>query len=212
MPSLPRPLLGVSALVALLLTGCASPSPEPAAETTLPALSDSATATTSSGPSIPAWPVPTADLPPIDPDAQPRGVPNLDDVDLTDPVAVAQTYVKTLLTSDTLTDTSPVTAAERAAPLLASTNQIDNLPTDNDPSQWWRELATNGGYTTVKTTALEQLELPDDSYRMVPVQAATTYRETDLDPSTAVIDVLLVDVDGQWRVETTQTRTSEGSS
>lgn len=208
-----RPLLrrpaGPIVVMALLVAGCASTEPEPATQSALPTLSDTAAATTSPGPKIPAWPVPTTDLPPVDPDAQPRGVPDLADVDLTDPDAVAQTYVQMLLTSDTRTDTSPVAAAQRAAPLLANTNQIEDLPTGGDPAQWWRELATAGGYTTVKATALEQLELPDDAYRMVPIQAATTYRDTELEDSTAVIDVLLVDVDGQWRVETTQTRTTE---
>lgn len=204
-----RPTAGACVLLAMLVAGCASSEPEPATQTALPTLTEEVAATTGPGPRIPAWPVPTTDLPSLDPDAEPRGVPDPDDIDSTDPDAVAQTYVQMLLTSDTRTDNSPVDAAQRAAPLLASTNQIEDLPTGGDPAQWWRELATAGGYTTVKATALERLELPDDTYRMVPIQATTTYRGTEMEDSTAVIDVLLVDVAGQWRVETTQTRTTE---
>lgn len=205
-----KPALSVATLTVVLLAGCASPTPEPAAETSLPTFTSPAPAT-DSGPSIPPWPAPTQDLPPVDTDATPRGVPNLTSIDMTDPISVARTYVQALFTSDTTTDPSPLTAAERAAPLLANPTPNGAAPTDGETPLWWRDLAAAGGYTTVTTKALPELELPDDSYRFVPVQATTTYRGADLAPTTAVVDVVLVDIDDQWRVETIQTRTSEGS-
>lgn len=205
-----RPALSVAALTAALLGGCASPTPEPAAETSVVTFTSPAPET-SSGPSIPPWPAPTQDLPPVDPDATPRGVPNLNSIDMSDPISVARTYVQVLFTSDTTTDPGPLTAAGRAAALLANPTANGAAPTDGEPPRWWRDLAAAGGYTSVKTKALPELELPDDSYRFVPVRATTTYRGADLAPTIAVVDVVLVDVDGQWRVETIQTRTSEGS-
>lgn len=210
MTSLARPIVGASLCTVLLLAGCADESSDTAAETPLATLNDSDAATTSTGPVVPEWPVTTADVPAVDPNAEPRGVPDLDEVDMGDPQAVAQTYVKLLLTSDTRTDTSPVTAAERAAPLLSDPDRITDLPDDADAAPWWRKLAATGGHTTVETKSLDELELPDDAYRMVPIQTTTTYRDTSIDPTTAVIDVVLVDIDGQWRVDTTQTRTNEG--
>ena len=209
MTPLARPIIGTSLCAALMLAGCADESSDTAAETALPTLSDSDTATATDRPVVPKWPVPTSDLPAIDPDAKPRGVPDIDEVDMSDPVAVAQTYVTLLLTSDSRTDTSPVTAAQRAAPLLAEPDRVSHLADDVDDAPWWLKLASTGGYTTVKTTPRDELDLPDDAYRMVPIEATTTYRGTPIEPTTAVIDVVLVDVDDAWRVDTTQTRPSE---
>lgn len=209
MASFARPLVGAS-LCTVLLAGCADESYDPAEESPLPTLTESDSATTGSGPVIPKWGVETSDVPAVDPNAEPRGVPNLDDVDMSDPQAVAETYVKLLLTSDTRTDTSPVTAAGRAAPLLVDPDRVTGLSADNAAAPWWRKLAGTGGYTTVETTPLDELDLPDDAYRMVPVEATTTYRDTLIEPTTAVIDVVLVDVDGRWLVDTTQTRPNEG--
>ena len=209
MTLLARPIIGISLCAALMLTGCADESSDPATQTQLPTLGDSDPATASDRPVVSEWPVPTSDLPAIDPDADPRGVPNIDEVDMSDPVAVAQTYVTLLLTSDSRTDTSPVTAAQRAAPLLAEPDRVSNLADDAEAAPWWRTLASTGGYTAVKTAPLDELDLPDDDYRMVPIEATTTYRGTSIEPTSAVIDVVLVDVDGAWRVDTTQTRASE---
>lgn len=210
MTSSARPIITASLCTALLLAGCADEASDPTAQTPLAPLTTSDSATTSNGPVIPDWPVETSDVPAVDPNAEPRGVPNLNNVDMSDPQAVAQTYVTLLLTSDTRTDTSPVTAAGRAAPLLADPDRVSSVPVDEAAAPWWRTLAGTGGYTTVETTPLQELDLPDDAYRLVPIEVTTTYRDTPLDPNTAVIDVVLVDVDGQWRVDTSQTRPNEG--
>ncbi len=94
------------------------------------------------------WPASSA-APSPDGDASPRGVPDLSEVDRTDPKAVAQAFAQSFYSSDFRADASRVDAARRARPLAAGELRQSMTHEVGRSEVSWLELQRAQGWVEV---------------------------------------------------------------
>lgn len=178
-------LLAAATTASVLLAGCTGAQDDPpvrsgevAATSTPPRASDGPV------PDASTW---TPEPAPAGEPGTPRGLELPDQVDATDPLAVAEAYTATVLSYDTAIDASPVDASRRAAqwatPELGATISAERAGRGGAD---WTTLAESNGYLSVAFTTHPAVEdglvttEPDQLATDVPQIVTVTAHDADL--------------------------------
>jgi hypothetical protein len=187
----PSPIQATLALAVLLLTisctSTAATTPEPAALSATPIF---ASVGDDDAPGPPA-----------------AGLINPDDVDNSNPQAVALATVTTLHRSDTRIDTTPTGAARRATPWMTPELAAGVTTTPASSNSTWLDLETHDGYTDLTAAIADEYGQPPNTDSVAYVQVSYTVTLTGRDgwvstqpPALDRIQLTKIDIADPWLV------------
>lgn len=201
--------LALALTASLVLVGCSgdntTASPTTPAEASQQATTDPAIGTAAPPLDVSTW---TPEPAPSGQDGQPRGL-DLDpaQVDQKDPIAVANAFAATILTSDASIDLSPVDADRRAA--RWATDDYAATLTEPRPGSGgadWLELERDSGYLSAELSEHPAVEAGlldvDGLVTEVPILATVTAHDADLPPrdTSVLVTLIRTDTDQPWQV------------
>lgn len=195
-------------LLPLLAVAACSPQDDPQTPTTpAPEPADATTTTLPPAPDLSTW---TPEPAPSGQAGSPRGL-DLDpaQVDVHDPIEVAEAFAATMLTPDALIDRSPADVSRRAA-RWADDQYADALREDRPAGGGaeWVALAERQGYLSLALDTHPAVKAglidPDDDQLTVEVPILGTLSAHDADlpdlPVTALVSLHRTQPDAPWRV------------
>lgn len=204
-----RTRLVLALTASVVLTACngesTNPSPNPPTQTSQQQTSEPAIGTAAPPMDVSTW---TPEPAPTGQDGQPRGLElDPEQVERTDPVAVAEAFTRTILTSDAAIDLSPTDADRRAAQWATEdyANTLNEARPGSGGAQWLA-LEKEEGYLAVELTEHPAVEAElidlDGLVTEVPLLATITAHDADLPTreTSVLVTLIRTDTDQPWQV------------